>query len=109
MSAEAVAVGAIGLKKDALISPAVFDHSMREILGLWRDGLLHVDPCLTDVSGRFSFNQSAFRYRSSKDNIVEEILVRLKAEFGLKTLKAKYARGPAPRPVFNIEEITWSA
>jgi hypothetical protein len=109
MAAEATAVTAIGLKKDALISPAVFDHSMREILGLWRDGLLHVDPCLTSVKGRFSFSQEAFHYADSKHNTVEEILSHLKAEFRLKTLKAKYARGPAPRSVFNIVKITWSA
>lgn len=109
MASEATAVTAIGLKKDALISPAVFDHSMREILGMWRDGLLHVDPCLTSVKGRFSFSQTAFHYSDSKHNTVETILAHLKAEFRLKTLTAKYARGPAPRSVFNIINITWSA
>jgi hypothetical protein len=109
MASEATAVTAIGLKKDSLISPAVFDDSMREILGLWRDGLLHVDPCLTSVKGRFSFSQEAFHYTDSKHNTVETILAHLKAEFRLKTLKAKYASGPAPRSVFNIVNITWSA
>lgn len=99
-----VAGGAVGFDESRIQTPALLEQSLRDYLTLYRDSGLTVQRCIQSNKDRFALAKRAFQYVSPKNNMVEDICLRLNAEFGVK-MKVTYTRSAST--TFNVKKIMW--
>jgi len=102
-----VAGGVVGFSESNIKTPATFEKALHAYLTLFKRSELDFARKIESASSRFQLDKHTFAYKSSKDNLVEEVCKRLGKEFKLK-LEVKYMRGSTGTDGhFNVKTITW--
>jgi ElaB/YqjD/DUF883 family membrane-anchored ribosome-binding protein len=109
---EAVAVNALAMPHEALVSPANLETYLRNHFRLWNENALHavygiapvMDSCIQAYEDRFVFSKRAFHHTSTSANDIERMIPRLNEEFGIR-IKVNYCRPGAMH--FGVKKIEW--
>lgn len=106
----AVAVGAVAMPREALVSPVNLERYLRNHLQLWNesaqaDGPAPImDPCIQAYDDRFKFSKRIFNHTTPRSNDIERILPRLNEEFSIR-IKVTYCR--PSKDYFGVKKIEW--
>ena len=97
----------LGFSKEGFSTPELFRKQLKEILSIPSSSSVYMSKVLSDpIKGHYSFQRSAFGYRSTADNELQTLCSSVGAELGL-TITPKYKLTDR-KDVFHVASLRWS-
>jgi len=97
----------LGFSKEGFSTPELFRKQLKEILSIPSSSSVYMSKVLSDpIKGHYSFQRSAFGYRSTADNELQTLCSSVGAELGL-TITPKYKLTDR-KDVFHVTSLRWS-